>query len=186
MSRIITIGCLGPEGSFSHEAAVEARRRGRQSLIVFFNTNEMVLEALEANMVDAIVIAIHTALGPVEAHIQKLEKLGAKRIDELIDIEVRFHLAGRKPVFETQDTVIVQAPNSYNQCNKWIDEHSNFEFIKCSSNSEAAHMAGASIPDEVCCITNEVSANICGLTIYERDLQGSANITTFGVYHKSV
>jgi prephenate dehydratase len=80
--------CLGPEGSFTHRAALALA--GDCELVLLDNV-EAVLDALEAGRVDAAVAAIDSAAGPV-APVQAAVDEGRANITARLALPVTFNL----------------------------------------------------------------------------------------------
>jgi prephenate dehydratase len=80
--------CLGPEGSFTHRAALAL---AGDCELVLLDSVEAVLDALEAGRVDAAVAAIDSAAGPV-APVQAAVDGGRADITARLALPVTFNL----------------------------------------------------------------------------------------------
>lgn len=80
--------CLGPEGSFTHRAALAL---ADDCELVLLDTVEAVLDALEAGRVDAAVAAIDSAAGPV-APVQAAVDEGRAEVTARLALPVTFNL----------------------------------------------------------------------------------------------
>lgn len=181
------VGYLGPNGSFSEAAAsvVLANMEERADGCECTDGNEAVVAGLKNGDYDMIVMTVYNSnTGDMPDHIKMLKEAGAVDTGVRIDVPVIHCLMGKKPVFDTQETVICH-PKALAQCAEWFSNQSKMAARFTTSNSQAAIDAAKDDqdPDEVCCIAPEVCAEANGLTIYEVGIQEDPNnFTRFGVF----
>jgi len=173
----LTIACLGPEGSFSHQAVRE--QFGSQGEVLFCGDFEEALSLLyrdEANMTvlpveNTVEGAVCPALDALSAAPEECTVLCERRIP------VRHMLASTSPMEEI--STVCSHPQALSQCRRWIAANlPGREILPLSSTSAAAEHARTA--PECAAVCTAMAAEDRGLTILAKDIQDSPhNLTRF-------
>ncbi len=202
------IGVLGPEGTFSHQAAKkligmdsgQACLAGRQarmtnnSEIIFYKTIHDVFEAVEKGECDKGVVPIENSLGgSVGFTLDALLEYDLTiELEEIVPI---VHcLLGVKGTKKSGVKYLYAHTQAYSQCEKYIRENlPNAEVLETTSNGESARLVrerrkGPSLaaqhghtkdgPLQYAAIAPEITAEIYGLEILQKSIQDSKHNAT--------
>ena len=171
------IAYLGPEGSYTHQAAES--RFGALSYYLPLNSIEAVFKVLENKEAKYGVIPIeNNTEGAVGTTIDCLNKYNSKIVAELyMDIHHSF-----ATMAEDLKSIkrIYSHPQGYNQCKNFIEEHflSDVEFIPTYSTSAAAQKAKED--PESAAICSAIAAKLYKLPIHFEKIEDNlANQTRF-------
>jgi chorismate mutase/prephenate dehydratase len=135
------IAFLGPEGTYSHQAAKS--RFGAQGSYLALNSIEAVFQVLANKEVKYGVVPIeNNTEGVVGITLDCLGKYEEIKIAAEIYMDIHHSFATFAE--DVKDVKIIYShPQGYNQCRQFLDTHllSNIEFIPTKSTSQAAKMA---------------------------------------------
>ncbi len=171
------IAYLGPEGSYTHQAAES--RFGALSAYVPLNSIEAVFKVLENKEAKYGVVPIeNNTEGAVGATLDCLGKYTPLIIAELyLDIHHSFATLSE----DLKDIkVIYSHPQGYNQCKNFLEEHflQDIEFIPTRSTAAAARRAKED--KYAAAICSHIAAKIHGLPIHFEKIEDNlANRTRF-------
>ncbi len=171
------IAYLGPEGSYSHQAAES--RFGALSYYLPLNSIEAVFKVLQNKEAKYGVIPIeNNTEGAVGTTIDSLNKYDSKIVAELyMDIHHSF-----ATIAEDLKEIkrIYSHPQGYNQCKNFIEEHflTNVEFVPTYSTSAAAKKAKDDKNSAAIC--SAIAAKLYKLPIHFEKIEDNlANHTRF-------
>ncbi len=172
----LLVASLGPAGSYSHQAALEAL--GENIDIAFFESPGDVIQAVDRKETDLGVIPVENTIeGVVYA---SLDALAAAGPDLAIAMEVimpvRHVLAGKKGNLE-DITEIRSHPQALAQCRIWLSTHLPKASRKPASSTSAAALEAAEF-DGVAAVCSEAAAEKAGLEILARNIQDHSHNTT--------
>jgi len=162
------LGCLGPEGTFSHEMA---RALTEDEILLFPTVTDVFLAVTEATC-DGIVPVENSDAGAVGPVMDCLFRAPVFIIGEAY-LPVVHHFAAAVPAGEI--TALYAHPQAHDQCLRFI-ESLGVLVIHTESNSASASMA-AGHPGTGA-ITTETAARMAGLPLQERSVQNTENNTT--------
>ncbi len=171
------IAYLGPEGSYTHQAAES--RFGALSAYLPLNSIEAVFKVLENKEAKYGVVPIeNNTEGAVGATLDCLGKYTARIIAEMyLDIHHSFATLSE----DLKDIkVIYSHPQGYNQCKNFLEEHflQDVEFIPTRSTAAAAQRAKKD--KHAAAICSHIAAKIHGLPIHFEKIEDNlANRTRF-------
>ncbi len=171
------IAYLGPEGSYTHQAAES--RFGAMSAYLPLNSIEAVFKVLENKEAKYGVVPIeNNTEGAVGATLDCLGKYSALIIAELyLNIHHSFSTLSE----DLKDIkVIYSHPQGYNQCKNFLEEHflQDVEFIPTRSTAAAAKRAKED--KHAAAICSHIAAKIHGLPIHFEKIEDNlANRTRF-------
>ncbi len=171
------IAYLGPEGSFTHQAA--ENRFGALSSYLPLNSIEAVFKVLENGEAKYGVVPIeNNTEGAVGATLDSLSKYNSLIISELyLDIHHSFATLAEDL---KQINKIYSHPQAYNQCKNFIEEHmlTNVKFIPTRSTAAAAKKAKEDPNSAAIC--SSIAAKIHSLPIHFEKIEDNlANQTRF-------
>ncbi len=162
------LGCLGPEGTFSHEMA----RALTDDEILLFPTVTDVFRAVTEAKCDGIVPVENSDAGAVGPVMDCLSRVPVVITGEAY-LPVVHHFAAYVPAGEV--SAIYAHPQAHDQCLRFTDSL-GVPVIHTESNSASAAMA-ASHPGTGA-ITTETAARMAGLSLRQRRVQNTRDNTT--------
>ncbi len=171
------VAFLGPEGSYTHQAAES--RFGAMSSYLSLNSIEAVFKVLENKEAKYGVVPIENNTdGAVGITLDCLGKYNSKIVAEIyLDIHHSFATLAE----DIKDIKrIYSHPQGYNQCRNFLEEHFLFEaeFIPTKSTAEAAKMAKNDKQSAAIC--SHIAAKMYNLPImFEKIEDNLANRTRF-------
>ena len=176
------IATLGPEGTFSHEAAI---LYNKNASIMFSDTIRDVFEAVRDGKASLGVVPVENSVAGTIG--QTLDLLTAFRLrikaEELLPI--RHNLAGFGKINEIK--VLYLHPQTYEQCELFIRKNiPKAEMIETSSNGKSASIVAKAKAKSKAAIVPKNAAGIYRLKILKKDVQDSKfNVTRFFVVARS-
>lgn len=175
------IATLGPQGTFSHEAAINY---GGKSKISFHNTIRDVFTAVAGNKADFGIVPVENSIaGSVGQTLDLLMEFRLKIKAEAI-LPISHNLAGFGKISDIN--VLYLHPQTYEQCELFIKKNiPKAEIIQTSSNGKSAEIAAKSKDRAKASIIPKIAADIYRLKILKSDVQDSRfNVTRFFVIGK--
>lgn len=175
------VACLGGRGSFS-EAACLKLLPGHELLPL--GDMDAVLRAVREGTADLAVVPVaNSHAGSLEEHRQLLHHPELRIIGEQV-MEVRQHLLGQPGASLGNIRRVSSHPAALAQCEAYLAGQPWARMEAASTALAAAQVAGTGDPAWAA-IGSEVAAEIHGLVILERDLQGEAvNETRFVIVER--
>ncbi|MCD8213062.1 MAG: prephenate dehydratase [Campylobacter sp.] len=172
------IAYLGPEGTYTHQAA-ESRFGAMSAYLPLATIEAVFIKLMQKEAKYGVVPIENNTEGAVGATLDCLRKFeGIKIVAELyLDIHHSF-----VSVSENLKDIkrIYSHPQGYNQCRKFLDDHmlADIEFVPAKSTAEAARLA--STQSDSAAICSKIAAKIYNLPIlYETIEDNMANRTRF-------
>ncbi len=184
MAKILKIGVLGPEGTFSSVAAEKyASENSLSAGKIFFKTLSDVFTAAEEGKVDEIVVPVENALGgTVSATLDRLSD-GDLRIRAEVLVEVRHCLARTRAPAGAKRRVkkIFGHSQAFEQCRNFLKK--NFPaaaLVSSASNVQALRDLAKSKDLGAAALGPQKQAEKLGLEIIARGVEDSEyNVTRF-------
>jgi chorismate mutase/prephenate dehydratase len=177
----MTIGYLGPEGSFTYEAGYVYNKK---EVLKPFTNISSIFDAVNGNLVDFGVVPIENSIhGMVNETTDNLKKYDLKIIKE-IKLEIHHQFCSKNTDIKTIKK-IYSKDVAYNQCRRFLKEWglSGVEFLPVASTSKSAEI----VSKEADCgaICSKMSAEIYKLNILCKNIEDSKqNETRFVVVSK--
>lgn len=171
------IAYLGPEGSFTEEAATAYAGQGAE--LIAFPEIAAVISALTHRLVDRAVVPIENSIeGSVSATLDQLiHPDRAPRIMAELNLPVRHHLVARPGTALTDIERVVSHPQAVAQCRLFMLEHlPQVQLLPALSTSAAVSSLVHS--NHIAAIGNERAARRYGMAILAEDIQDSSDNTT--------
>ena len=169
----LKIAFLGPEGTWTHQAAVS--KFGRSVQYVPQKSLADVFSEVERRAADYGVVPVENSIEGAVHHTLDLFANSPLKICAQIQIPIENNLLANCAV----DTLtrLYSNPEVFGQCRRWLTDHfSHAELIEVPSTAEAASLAKAS-PDGGA-IGGALLAELHGLAIQERAIQDDPSNTT--------
>jgi chorismate mutase / prephenate dehydratase len=184
LEKTMTIAYLGPEATFTHQAAI--RRFGSSLRYASQKTIADVFTEVAKNRADYGVVPVENSTEGVVTHTLDMFVDSDLKIVSQIVLPISFCLAAKSPSVKTAEIRKIFAhPQAMAQCRSWIQKNlPSVEIIETSSNAQSAlSTAYLRKPKEVLqivAITGILAAEKYGLRILEQDIQdNAANATRF-------
>ncbi len=171
LEQPLRIACLGPFGTYSHQAVIE--QFGTQTEIVPVASISDVFDEVEHHRVDYGIVPVENSTeGVVAATLDRF-------IDSPLTIKAEAQLriehcllsrSGRPDRIRT----IVSHPQSIAQCRNWLRQHyPRIPLVEAASNAAAAERARRET--SVAAIAGRIAADLYGLQIIAANIQDLAN-----------
>ncbi len=160
------VGVLGPEGSYSEEAALNLI--GNRIFLRHYGTIEDVFRGVEKGEVAYGVVPIENSLtGSVAESLESLLSHDVFAIGE-VDLRISHCLVARSHVDLKKVRYVYSHPQAVMQCMNFLRRNlSNAEIIYASSTSQALKM----LDDDSVAIASENAARLSGCVVLKRDIQ---------------
>ncbi|MCG8588183.1 MAG: prephenate dehydratase [Proteobacteria bacterium] len=183
LEEVMRVAYLGPEGTFSHEAAL--KQFGALVELVPSTTIREVVTATERGQVDFGVVPVENTIeGAVTQTFDALVESQVTLCGELL-LAVRQNLLAQGVGLDGLVRV-ASHPQPLAQCRGWLERHlPGIEVVETPSTGAAAQLAA---DDPTCAaIGSEVAAEVYGLCVVECGVEDQReNTTRFGVIGREV
>lgn len=181
------IGYLGPEGSYSHIAALDVFQR--QGELIGAKTITDLVEDLQNNKYDIAMVPIENSIaGGVNETIDALLRSSDIYITEEYTLDINHCLLATSPIELSQITNVHTHTMSFGQCRDYLRKHcpqANLELN--SSNSKAAERVSELQNPNHAAIAPELCSKLYKLTVIAKGINDEANNKTrFWVVSKRV
>ncbi len=169
-----TVAYLGPEGSFSHQAAYN--EFGGSSELVPLGSFEEVFEEVENKRSTYGVVPLENSIeGSVGMVLDLLSKTRLVIAAELYEKINHFLLSKSGNLKDV--SVVASHPQAIAQCKKWINKNlPNCEILETASTAEAARLASGK--KNMAAISSERAASIYKLKVIQNNIEESSLNTT--------
>lgn len=174
LERGLTVAYLGPEGSFSEQAAFEYYGHAIQKLPC--PSFDEVFRAVEAGQADVGMVPVENSTEGAVNRTQDLLLSTTLKVHGERIIAIR-HCLMTQGASMDKVKVIMGHPQALAQCHNWLQQHyPNLERVPAASNSEAAKHAAQD--DTVAAIAGEAAALVWNLPIVAAGIQDDPNNKT--------
>jgi len=177
----LKIGYLGPEATFSHQAAIKTF--GSESVYIPFTTIKDVFNEVETEYIDLGIVPIeNSSEGIIGPTLDLLFEYNLNIIDEVY-IEVIHNLLSKESDIKKIKVLYVH-PQAYGQCRTFIENNfKNIKIIETTSTAESARLA--SKKRKSAAIASKIASELYKLNILAEDIQDTKdNYTRFLVISK--
>ncbi|HEY3861414.1 MAG TPA: prephenate dehydratase [Verrucomicrobiae bacterium] len=180
LEKSMTIAYLGPEATFTHQAAIQ--RFGSSLLYAPQNTIADIFTAVSQGRADYGVVPVENTTEGVVTHTLDMFVDSDLRIVAQIVLPIQYCLAGEGPLKEVRRLFV--HPQALAQCRLWVQRHlPRAEILETSSNARSAERAShpdPARPGPSAAITGFLAAEKYNLKIIERHIQDfTDNATRF-------
>ena len=174
---MITIGCLGPAGTFSHTATIEFAKKYDETKIVFYSDFKSLIDAFKNNKVDEIVVPVSNSTG--KAVIDVLKELQSMKpfygIRELY-LKIQQCLIGHGKIEDVE--VVYSHSQGIMQCIGYLGELNDICIKITNSTAEAVKLASKTKNRSIAAIGSKESSIKFDVAIIEEDINDQGNNTT--------
>ncbi|TFF87369.1 MAG: prephenate dehydratase [Promethearchaeota archaeon] len=180
------IGFLGPEGTFSHQAASKFFSRSSSEFYPFSSIEEL-FNNLEKNLINYIIVPIENSIeGTVNSVLDYLIERNVFIIGE-IDLKISQNIIGIEDSKLENLTKIYSHPQAIQQARIWIKENlPNIEIEHTNSTAEAVKFIKNQDEKSLAAIGSETSAKFYGLDILKESVEDNPqNFTRFMILSKN-
>jgi chorismate mutase / prephenate dehydratase len=170
----LAIAFLGPEGTFTQQAAL--KHFGHAVRTLPLPSIDAVFREVESGNAHFGVVPVENSSEGVVSHTLDMFMRSALRICGEVELRVHHHLLG-KGANGAQAKKVVSHQQSLAQCRNWLDTHlPKAQRLAVSSNAEAARIASE---DRACvAIAGESAAKIYGLNTLATNIEDEPENTT--------
>ena len=174
LQRTTKVGYLGPEGSFSNQAA--HHKFGRSSELVPLGSFEEVFEEVHKKRVEFGIIPVENSVeGSIGSVLDMLLAWDLKVSSEYFE-RISHCLLSKSGNFE-DIKVIASHPQALGQCRKWIGKRlTGVELFETASTAAAAKIASEDF--KIAAIASEYASTIYNLKVLENHIEDSPQNTT--------
>lgn len=170
----LSIAFLGPQGTFTHEAAL--KHFGQSVRTVPLAAIDEVFREVESGNAHYGVVPVENSTEGVVNHTLDMFMQSSLKICGEVVLRVHHHLLGRDTAVE-HATKVLAHQQSLAQCREWLDAKlPGAERVAVSSNAEAARIAARE--SGMLAIAGESAAKIHGLTTLVANIEDRPNNTT--------
>jgi len=175
LEKSLTIAYLGPEATFTHQAAI--RRFGSSLRYAAQKTISDVFAEVSKNRADYGVVPVENSTEGVVTHTLDMFVDSDLKIVAQIILPVQQCLLSKSP--RKQIRKLFAHPQSLAQCRGWVQNNlPHVEIIETSSNARSAELAAKE--KDTAAIAGILAAEKYGLPVLEQDIQdNAANATRF-------
>lgn len=175
LEKTLTIAYLGPEATFTHQAAI--RRFGSSLHYSAQKTIGDVFTEVSKNRADYGVVPVENSTEGVVTHTLDMFVDSELKVVSQIILPVQQCLLSKSP--RTKIQKLFAHPQSLAQCRGWVQNHlPRVEIIETSSNARSAEFAAKE--KNTAAIAGLLAAEKYGLPVLEYDIQdNAANATRF-------
>jgi chorismate mutase/prephenate dehydratase len=176
LEKTMTIAYLGPEATFTHQAAI--RRFGSSLRYASQKTIADVFTEVAKNRADYGVVPVENSTEGVVTHTLDMFVDSDLKIVSQIVLPIQYCLAGNCSGLKNIKRLHVH-PQALAQCRRWVQQNlSGAEILETSSNARSAELAAKD--RTAAAVTGILAAEKYGLQILEQDIQdNAANATRF-------
>ncbi len=168
----LKIAYLGPEGTFSQQAAI--KHFGHAANMLASPSIDDIFRIVESGNADYAVVPVENTTGGSIPRTLDLLLKSPLRICSEISLRVHQNLLGRR--IEKIEKIYSHA-QSLSQCREWLNLNlPGIPRMEVSSNAEAARLA--SLDEKVGAIAGEIAAEHYGLPILAKNIEDEPNNTT--------
>lgn len=173
------LGYLGPDGSFSHQAAMEWSK-GEMELKQYSSMPAMIKAVSRGELECAIVPIENSIEGGVNAVTDSLAMEENVYITGEYVLKICENLMVKKGMTEKDIKLITSHPQPIGQCARMLNDDFAHVKIEAASSTSAAAIRTAESDGSIACIGGKMSAEIYGLDIIREDCaDDKSNATRF-------
>ncbi len=173
LEQPLTIGYLGPEGTFTQAAALKQFGHSVQTLAL--DGIDDVFREVEADTADYGVVPIENSTEGVVRHTLDLFQSSPLSICGEVQLRIHHHLLVRSG--SAQITRVLAHQQALAQCHAWLEANlPQAEHVAVASNAEAARLVSAD--GSAAAIAGETAAELYGLEIHARNIEDEPDNTT--------
>ena len=170
----LNVAFLGPDGTYTHMAALKHFGGGIQELPL--SSIEDIVQAVEVSRADFGVVPLENSLeGSVHQTLDALVESNLKIYGE-VNVEIEHQLLSKAESLQSIEIVHAH-PQALAQCRRWLEK--NLPNAQCAAAPSNAEGARISMSDPTCAaIASRRAADLYGLNILKSNIEDGADNTT--------
>ncbi|MBI2576322.1 prephenate dehydratase [Candidatus Woesearchaeota archaeon] len=174
IAKPVTIATLGPEGTFSHQAALTYAPKAK---LVFVKTVRDVFEAVQGRKAPYGIVPLENSLsGTIGQTLDWLLSFPLSVCAEIV-VPVQHHLVG-KGTLRSIKSVFVQ-PQAYEQCESFFRRKLRHASLQLTgSNADSATSVVKNDGEGYAAVVSKLALRLYNLPLIEKDIQDNANNVT--------
>ncbi len=182
---MVGVGFLGPEGTFTHEAALRAQSIPTKDAIGYTSVEEVIRAVANGEVGAGVIPVENTVDGEVYSTLEQLAlEAGRVQISEELILPIRLGLYGLSTTSSPKS--VLSHRNALAQCANYLAEH-NLETTEVASTAEACRQVVALNRDDVVALASSGAAERYGLSIVAEDVGDDKTANTrFAVVSSAV
>lgn len=174
LQESIKVSYLGPEGSYSHQAASHEFGRSTE-LLPFLSFEEVVEEVQSQRTMFGIVPVENSMEGSVGSVLDMLSRSDVRISSEHFEKISHCLLSRTGDIRDIR--ILASHPQALAQCKKWLGKHlRNVELRETASTAQAAKLASRN--KRIAAVAGEFAASIYKLKVVEKNIEDSVQNTT--------
>ena len=174
LEQPITVAYLGPEGTFTHAAALE--HFGRTVNASAHASIEQVFREVEAGSCQYGVVPVENSIEGMVGHTLDMFVGSPLKVCGEVELRIRHHLLSGGSGIDEIETVCSHA-QSLAQCRRWLQEHlSGVVCVEVGSNAEAARRAARE--PGLAAVAGAAAAELYDLNVLASNIEDDPNNTT--------
>ena len=174
LESTMTVAFLGPEGTFTQEAAL--KHFGHSVKTLPLGAIDEVFREVESGNAHFGVVPIENSTEGVVSHTLDIFLRSPLKICGEVELRIHHHLLGKGDDLKGAERVLSHQ-QSLAQCRGWLDAHlPGVERVAASSNAEAARQAASN--DRIVAIAGESAAKLYGLNVLAANIEDEPDNTT--------
>ncbi|WP_293267636.1 prephenate dehydratase [Neptunomonas sp.] len=175
LEKPMRISFLGPEGTFTQQAAL--KHFGHSAESAPMATLDQVFREVEAGAAHYGVVPIENSSEGMATHTLDLFKRFSLRICGELELKIHHHLLAQENTDSELISRIYAHQESFAQCRSWLDaNYPQAEHIVVSSNAEGARLAAQEVGTAA--IAGDMAVDLYGLQILERNIEDQPDNST--------
>ena len=180
------LGYLGPEGTFSHQAAVEWS--GGACELRQYSSMPAMIRAVDSGEIEMAIVPIENSIeGSVNATIDTLALEADVYITGEYILSIKENLLVKKGARAEDIKIITSHPQPLGQCSRMLKEEFPDAVLESAASTSAAAKRTAEGDGSVACIGSGTSAELYGLDILKPDCADEKhNSTRFVIVEKNM
>ena len=174
LQEAITVSYLGPEGSYSHQAAFHEFGSSTE-LLPFLSFEEVIEEVQSRRSAFGIVPVENSMEGSVGSVLDSLSRSDVRISSE--HFEKINHCLLSRTGDKRDISIVASHPQALAQCKKWLGKHlRNVELREAASTAQAAKLASRN--KRIAAVAGEFAASIYKLKVVAKNIEDSVQNTT--------
>lgn len=177
LEQPMQIAFLGPEGTFTQEAAI--KHFGHSVVCAPNSSIDEVFREVESGTADYGVVPIENSTEGMVNHTLDMFRVSPLQICGEVELRIHHHLLTLDGVDTNAITKIFSHQQSLAQCRQWLDaRYPNAEKVAVNSNAEAAKKVAESGDPSVAAIAGDSAAELYGLTMAAEKIEDHPDNST--------
>ncbi len=174
LEKPLTVAFLGPEGTFTQQAARKHFGHGIETLSLA--SIDEVFREVESHSAQFGVVPVENSTEGVITHTLDSFLTSSLLICGEVNLRIHHHLLSKDTAM-AEIREVISHQQSFAQCRRWLDRFlPDIRRTSVNSNAEAARRAG-SVPHSAA-IASDIAANIYALNILEKNIEDEPDNTT--------